>query len=411
MDIHVARQAVLNVKKQTVAYELLFREGSENAYPKDVDSKTATSRLILNHHLNTGLDEITGGKRALINFCGKGMMEGLPKLLPPTNVIIEILESATPTSELLSTCTELSKNGYRLALDDFKYHKEWDPFFKHIRLVKFDLTVMTCDEIERQLTTLKKVKHLKFLAEKVETEDDFEKCKALGFEFFQGYFFCKPEMMSHKDVASNYSLVLAVLTEIHKPHFSFDNLSPLFEMDLAMTYKLLKFINSGLFQLQEKVGSIKQALIYLGEGEARKFISLIAMAHIAQDKPPELVRMSIIRAKMAESIASHTKDASPDAGFLLGLFSLIDAILSKPMDDIALTLPVIDEIKEALLGYKNRLFQILQLIKAHESGSWYNTQRFANVVQIDENLMPGIYSNAVNWSNSYEQATERNKDK
>jgi EAL and modified HD-GYP domain-containing signal transduction protein len=158
------------------------------------------------------------------------------------------------------------------------------------------------------------------------------------------------------------------------------------------------------------VGSIKQALIYLGEGEARKFIALIATAHLAEGKPAELVRMSIIRAKMCESIAKRLDDYTPESSFLMGLFSLIDAILNKPMDDIAITLPVTDEIKEALLGYKNPMYQLLQLIKAYESGSWYNTQRFANVVQIDEKVLPGIYEEALNWSNSYEQSTAQTKN-
>lgn len=411
MDVFVARQAVLNVNKQTVAYELLFREGSDNVYPVGVESKTATSRLILNHHLNTGFDTVTGGKRALINFCDDGIIDKLPLSIPPKNVIIEILETANPTPELFEACVELHSKGYRLALDDFKYHPDWNKFLKYIRLVKFDLSVMDCLQIEKQITVLRKVKHLKFLAEKVETHEQFESCKAMGFQFFQGYFFCKPEMMSTKDVQSNHGVVLAILTEILKPQFSFERLTSLFEMDLALTYKLLKLINSGLFQLQEKVGSIKQALIYLGEAEARKFIALIATAHLAEGKPMELVKASIIRAKMSESIACRVNDCPPDSSFLLGLFSLIDAILSKPMDEIAIDLPVTDEIKEALLGYKNPLYQLLQLVKAYESGSWYNTQRFANVVRIDEAALPGIYQDAISWSNTYEQtAANANKE-
>ena len=212
-------------------------------------------------------------------------------------------------------------------------------------------------------------------------------------------------MMSGKDVSANYNIVVAILSEVLRPQFSFDRLTAHFELDVSLTYKLLKFINSSLFQLQEQVGSIKQALIYLGEEEARKFIALIATAHIAQEKPAELVRMSVVRARMCEIITGRTKAGDTDSGFLLGLFSLIDVILNKSMEDIVLSLPLMDEIKEALLGYKNSLFHIMQLIKAYESGSWYNTQRFANVVQIEEKVMPGIYQEALEWSASYETAT------
>ncbi|MCC2604406.1 EAL and HDOD domain-containing protein [Planctobacterium marinum] len=404
MDIFVARQAVLN-NKQTVAYELLFREGSDNAYPAGVESKTATSRLILNHHLNSGFAHITGGRKALINFCSEGIIEQLPALVAPEELIIEILEDAEPSDELLAACQILAEKGYRLALDDFSYNPAWDRFLPYIRLIKFDLQTLNYEQIQAQLSILKKHKKLKFLAEKVETQQEFEQCKSLGFEFFQGYFFCQPEMMSGKDVSANYNIVVAILSEVLRPQFSFDRLTAHFELDVSLTYKLLKFINSSLFQLQEQVGSIKQALIYLGEEEARKFIALIATAHIAQEKPAELVRMSVVRARMCEIITGRTKAGDTDSGFLLGLFSLIDVILNKSMEDIVLSLPLMDEIKEALLGYKNSLFHIMQLIKAYESGSWYNTQRFANVVQIEEKVLPGIYQEALEWSASYETAT------
>lgn len=406
MDIYVARQAVLNQKKQTVAYELLFREGSENAYPAGVESKTATSRLILNHHLNCGFAHITSGKKALINFCSDGIIEQLPALVAPEELIVEILEDAEPTDELLFACQELAEKGYRLALDDFSYDPAWDRFLKYIRLIKIDLQTLSCEQIEQQLKVLKKHKKIKFLAEKVETQQEFEQCSAMGFEFFQGYFFCKPEMVSGKDIKTNYSVVVAILSEVLRPQFSFDRLTEHFELDVSLTYKLLKFINSSLFQLQEQVGSIKQALIYLGEEEARKFIALIATAHIAQEKPAELVRMSVVRARMCEIITGRTKAGSTDSGFLLGLFSLIDVILNKSMEDIVLSLPLMDEIKEALLGYKNKLFHIMQLIKAYESGSWYNTQRYANVVQIEEKALPAIYQEALDWSASYETVSE-----
>ena len=406
MDIFVARQAVLNDKKQTVAYELLFREGSANVYPANVESNRATSRLILNHHLNIGFSHITSGKKALINFCNDGILNRLPAMVSPKDIIIEILEDAKPSEELLAACKELAEKGYKLALDDFTYSPEWDDYFQYIRLIKFDLTELSCAEIQQQLNILQPYKHLRFLAEKVETEQEFEQCRAMGFEFFQGYFFCKPEMMSAKDIGANYAVVVAVMAEVLRPQFSFDRLTEQFSLDMALTYKLLKFINSSLFQLQEKVGSIKQALIYLGEAEARKFIALIATAHLAEQKPAELVRMSVIRARMCEVIVSRTKAGSNDAGFLLGLFSLIDIILNKSMEDIVMALPLQDEIKEALLGYKNPLFHIMQLIKAYESGSWYNTQKFANVVQIEEKALPGIYQDAVSWSENYEATQE-----
>lgn len=406
MQVHVARQAILNRKKQTVAYELLFREGAANAFPKDTDSKVATSRLILNQHLNVGFSKITGGKRALINFCEKGIIDELPALLPNQEVIPEILEHATPGDALYCACQKLAENGYRLALDDFEYTPDWNRFFKYIRLIKFDIQVTPLDDVAPQMEALSQYKNIKFLAEKVETQEDFQRCMDMGFEFFQGYFFCKPEMIANRDISANYHVVMAVYSEILQPNISYDRLTASFELDVSLTYKLLKFINSAAFQLQENVSSIKQALIYLGEARARQFITLIATAHLAEGKPLELIKTSIIRAKMCELVAARTDDLPATAAFLLGLFSLVDAILDKPMEEIVASLPFDDEIKNALLGFKCPMYHLLSLVKAYESGSWYQSQRLANVVQISESLLPIFYKDALAWSETYEKATQ-----
>lgn len=404
MRVYAARQAILNRKKQSVAYELFFRDGTSNSFP-NIDSTAATSKLMLNQHFNVGFKNITRGKRALINFSEKSLIDQVPLMLPANDIVIEILEDVSPSDEVYNACREMFHKGYRFALDDFQYHGDWDRFMNFTRLIKFDIQKTPLNTLPNIITGIrKKYKQIKFLAEKVETHDEFMAAKALGIEFYQGYFFCKPEMVSQNDIDVSHQIVLAVYAEVLKPNMSYQRLTRLFEKDVSLTYKLLKFINSGVFELAEPMSSIKQCLVYLGEDRTRRFISLIATAHLGIIKPMELIRMSIIRARFCELVAEVCQKDLKDQAFLLGLFSLIDAILDRPMEDLVNSLPLVEEIRGALIGYNNELLHNLELVKAYESGSWYNTQKRARVLHIKQSALPELYNKAVAWSESFEDS-------
>lgn len=407
MKVYTARQAILNRKRHTVAYEFFFREGIENAFSGNVDSNVATSRLLSNHHLNVGLKTLANGKRALINFSEQGILERMPCLLPPNDIIVEVLEDVEPSDEVYEACRELFHQGYRMALDDFLYHKSWDRFINFTRLIKFDIHRTPLAEIASLIPQFKQRKGLKILAEKVETQEEFKQAMDMGFDFFQGYFFCKPEMLVNNEI--EHHMILIIYHEVLKPNFNYIKLSKYFEQDVGLSYKLLRFINSGLFKLRDPINSIKQALIYLGEEQARKFVCLVATAYIGKDKPLELIRMSIIRARFCEQIALKVNPANAENSFLVGLFSIIDALLDKPMEKLIPHLPLSDEVKDALLGNKNLLFFHLELVKSYELGSWYNMDKYANVVGINQDFLPAMYKNATKWSQTYESCGEPTK--
>jgi EAL and modified HD-GYP domain-containing signal transduction protein len=408
MKVYSARQAILNRKQQTVAYELFFRDGIENAFPKDVDSNVATSRLLLSQHFNVGLKTLTNGKRALVNFSEQGLLERMPSLLPPDDIIVEVLEDVEPSDEVYEACRELFHQGYRMALDDFLYHKSWDRFINFTRLIKFDIQRTPLAEIAPLIAKFKKRKGLKLLAEKVETREEFKQAMDLGFDYFQGYFFCKPEMFATTDIEAQHHIILLIYNEVLKPYFSYDKLAKYFSQDVALSYKLLKFINSGLFQPSQPIESIKQGIVYLGEDKARKFICLVATAHLGNNLPLELVRMSIIRARFCEQVAHHVNPKDANHAFLVGLFSLVDALLNKPMEQLIVNLPLNEDVRDALLGEKNTLFFQLELVKAYESASWYNTKKQANIVGIAENALPTMYQSASKWSETYENCGQPN---
>ncbi len=402
MDVFVARQAVFNKHNQVVAYELLFRDSAENTFP-NVEDKVATAKLICDNQLNQGLSYITGGRKALVNFGEQSLKERLADFLPTDKVVIEILENVTPDEEHYQLVSELFHKGFRLALDDFKYEPRWDKFLKLVRLIKFDLRHSSFEEIDQTMELLRKYPKIKYLAEKVETQDEYEQAKRRGFEFFQGYYFAKPQMVAQKDCSSRSPLVMAIYAEALRPNLNLNKLAEIFSQDTGLAYKLLRFINSGLFPLQERIDSIKQALVYLGEERVRRFVALIVTAHISHEKPLELTRLSSIRARFCELIAKRHFPALTNSAFLVGLFSLIDAMLDRPMDKIVDSLPFPEEIALALTGENNTLYYVLELVKAYESGSWWAMQKACQPLNIGDKELPSMHSSAITWSQMFDQ--------
>ncbi|SFD32963.1 EAL and HDOD domain-containing protein [Pseudoalteromonas denitrificans] len=400
MKVYTARQAIFNRKKHVVAYELLFRDGLSNAFP-NIESNQATAKLLLDSQFNQGIKVITSGKKALINFPEKALLDLLPSLLPPDQVIIEILEDVRPTEQVYEACKTLFHKGYKLALDDFVYSKPWLPFIKICRLIKIDIMETPLDTVAPLIEKLKQYKSLKLLAEKVETNDEFLQAKAMGFDYYQGYFFCKPEIIEQKDVDNSQAAILALYNEVLRKNMNYEKLASHFEHDTALSYKLLRFINSGLFSVKEEIGSLRQALVYLGEERVKKFVCMIITAHLAQSKPSELTELSIVRARFCELIAIKVSPGMSNNAFILGLFSLIDAILDKPMEDILLTLPISDNIKDALLGKNNILLNILEVEKAYEKASWWAMKKACEKLNLDEDSLAKYYTESISWANSY----------
>ncbi|AXV66975.1 MULTISPECIES: EAL and HDOD domain-containing protein [Pseudoalteromonas] len=402
MAVFVARQAVFNRRQQVVAYELLFRDSEKNSFP-NVSESTATARLIMENQLNLGTRHITSGKKALINIGPESLKLDLCAFLPTKDVVIELLETMEPTDENYAFCRELFHNNYKLALDDFVYQPEWDRFLKLVRLIKFDVKQTPFEEILPVVKKLKKHKKIKLLAEKLETADDFEKAYEMGFDFFQGYFFAKPTMIQQRDIDYNYALVLSIYAEVMRPDPDISEIAGLFSLDTALAYKLLRLINSGVFPIKSKIGSLKQALVYLGHERLKKFVSLIITAHSAQTKPAELTRLCVVRARFCELIAQRVAKQQTGEAFLTGLFSLLDAILDQPMEKLLERLPFPDEIHSALMQEKNILYYILETVKAYETGSWWALEQAVAFLTIESADLPKIYENAVNWSDSCRQ--------
>jgi EAL and modified HD-GYP domain-containing signal transduction protein len=400
LKVFVARQAIFNRKKQVVAYELLFRDGSSNSFPNIAEDK-ATAKLILDNQLNLGTRYLTSGKKALINIGPDSLKQELATFLPANDVILELFETIQPTKENYELVRSLFHQNYKLALDDFVYEPAWNPFLKLIRLIKFDVMQNPLPTIVPIVEELKQQKNIKLLAEKIETEEEYQLAKKMGFHFFQGYFFAKPRVIEETDIEFNYTIVMLIYTEVLKPNLNIAKIAVLFSQDTALAFKLLRLINSGVFPIKSKIESIRQALVYLGYERIKKFVGLIMTAHVAKTKPLELTRISIVRARFCELIGNKIKPDSGSSCFLVGLFSLLDAILDRPMEKLVVQLPFPDELQKALLGEANFHYYVLNIVKAYESGSWWKLQKACQYLNLNDECLPEFHASAILWADMY----------
>ncbi len=397
MYVHIARQPIFDAHKRLFAYELLFRQ-TLGLNLGELSGDRATTSLLSTTFLTEGIEKIAGNKPCFINFTKNLLVKEIANFFPKNKIVVEILEDVPPTEEVLEACRSLSQRGYLIALDDFIFNKNLLPLIELANIIKFDYRLSTLDEIERTLYRLGHYE-LKFLAEKIETYKEFEHASKMGFHYFQGYFFAKPEMVRMKEVSSIKTNQLRLLAEINKRHTTLDNLQKIIESDVAIAYKLLRYINSAYFSLLTKVDSIRQAIIYLGEREIRRFVSLVIISELATKKPLELLRLSLIRARFCELLAEDTHSET-DASelFLLGLFSLIDAILDTPMKLMMDKLPLSDEIKAALIGRKGPLMPFLQAVLAYEQGQPDECLQALLLLRVDPEKVYEMYLSAIKFS-------------
>ena len=397
-EIYVARQPIFTRNQEVFAYELLYRSGVNKFY-SNLNGDQASFEVITNSFLLIGLETLTRGKKAFINFTKNLLENDVATLLPNEAIVIEILQDIEPDKKILNACRKLKELGYYLALDDFCYNRKFLPLIDLVDIIKVDFLKTEKKEREAIIQRIGKPK-IHFLAEKVETREEFTQALEMGYSYFQGYFFSKPLILSGKDIPSFKIIYLKILQEINRQDLDYDRLEDYVKMDVSLSYKLLKFINSLSFGFRNEIRSIKQALVLLGQKELSKWLSLIALKGIGDNKPDELIITAICRARFCELIAPRVglKDRSSDL-FLMGMFSLIDAFLDRPLPDILAELPISDDIKLALSGSDGRFKDVYELILAYESGDWEQLQFKTALLELAEIDVRECYLNALEMSN------------
>lgn len=398
MAFFAARQPILDVNKQVYGYELLFRTSTDNVFP-DIDQEKATSKMIEGLQFDLGLDKISSGKYAFINFTEDSILKSYPSLLPKSQVVIEVLETVQPSADIYQALKELSEEGYVIALDDFIHSEEWEAFYAICKIVKVDC-LNTSDEELKEISKLKiRHPHIILLAEKVESYEEFKRYAQMGFDLFQGFFFSKPEVMKNVSMSSAQSLLSNLLNEVTKPEPNIKHVTALLEMDAGLSFKVLRYTQSPLFKRSKKIESIRQAVVMLGKVELERFVMLLFAASLGQDKPSELIKLSMHRAKFSEKLAglSNKKDKESSA-FLVGMLSLIDAMLDANIEELIGNMPLSETIKEALLVHKGWLANVILVCEIMEHGKWAKLDRACTILKVEYDDLVRAYDEAGVWA-------------
>ena len=395
MNVFLARQPILDRYDKLFGYELLFRDSEKNIYQSE-DGDKATIAVIKNSFVNIGIDKVTGGKKAFINFTENILKSDIFEVLTPQSVIIEILEDIEPTEEILELCKKLKAQGYTIALDDFVYSNKFRDLIEIVDIIKVDFQVTKGYE-RREVISQVNSPNIKFLAEKVETMEDFKEAVLLGYTYFQGYYFCKPTIISGKRISENMAVYMKLLQEITSDNFAIDSIEKLIKKDVSLSFKLLRLINSASYSFTSEIKSMKQAMALLGEKEIKKWLYLMVFRNMGQDKPEILIINSLTRARFAELIAiKFDQNLNSFNAYLLGMLSMIDLLLERSLEEILQELLIPIEVKDALNGIvNNRYSELLNLIIAYENGKWDEVSVISKRLNLDENCLPNAYYEAI----------------
>lgn len=395
--IYLARQPIFNIGLEVYAYEILFRNSATNA-AFIADGNKATSTLITNTFVEMGLEEIADNRIAFINLTRDFLVGRLPLPFGPGKVVLEILEDISADPESIAGTQALASSGFTLALDDFVISDQNKDLIPYASIIKVDIRPFDAHTLQQQVEKLKPYQ-VKLLAEKVETREEFTLCTTLGFELFQGYFFSKPTMFSGKQVPAGHLRVLEVLAKLQAPDCNLRELESLISYDVGISYKLLRIINSSYYNLNKRVESIQHALVILGLNTLKSWITVIALSSV-DDKPRELITMTLIRAKMCENLAGKF-GCKPDAAFIVGLFSLLDILLDQPLAYLMLNLPLAEDIVEGLMQRKGPAGELLNFVIEYEKADW--TLAGINLTHSDAVT---AYLDALQWTRKISQHLE-----
>lgn len=398
MEVFVARQPILDAEQRVYGYELLFRSGMENVFP-GTDPTLASTKVLTTSVLSIGLDVLTRGKPAFVNFTRAGLLGNDASFLPSDSAVVEIVEDVEADEEIVAACRRLRDLGYRLALDDFVYRDDIEPLLDLAAFVKIDFETTTPSE---RLTLVRRLKGraVSLIAEKVETEEQYREGLALGCSHFQGYFFSRPVVYRGQDLRGHRGSHVQLMHEASSDEIDFERLERIVKTDVSLSYKLLRYINAVSFGWKQRITSVRHALSLLGQEQVRRWALLVALSSLAERRPAELAVMSAVRGRLCEGLFTLGPRGSDRAldGFMLGMFSLMDAILELPVEQALAGVPVADDVRRALLGEPNHARRVLDAVIAYERGDWSALDAHVAGLGLAEDRLPRLYTEAVEWA-------------
>jgi EAL and modified HD-GYP domain-containing signal transduction protein len=393
-EVFVARQPIFDRNLHVAGYELLFR-GGDAASALVADPEGATASVVLNSFTEIGLERLVGAKPAWVNVSREFVLSGLASSMPPAVVGLEILEDELLDERFVLALIELKRQGYRLALDDFEYSVSAERLLTLVDLVKLDLIALGREGMAREVARLKPY-GMTVLAEKVESHEEHAYCAGLGCDLFQGFFFCRPELLHKRGIIANRASMLQVVAALQDPTVQLGQLERMIGRDVGLSFRLLRYINSAFFGLRFEISSIRQALALLGVENLRRWATLTVLASI-DGKPPELTATALVRAHFCEQAGEQLAGPRPGELFTLGLFSVIDALMDAPIDEVVGMIPFPSDMRDALIQRKGEKGKLLDCVTALEAGDFDRAQRLVRGAG-------DLYVEALVWANDAAQA-------
>jgi c-di-GMP-related signal transduction protein len=392
----VARQPIVDRKQQLYAYELLFRGGTANFF--DAYDGEAASRDVADNLFTSGPQVLTGGHLAFINCTREFLVNDYATLLPKQQTAIEVLETVEPDEEVVSALARLKQSGYLIVLDDFVFAERFRPFIDLADIIKVDF-LATPHITRSSFFDHIAPRHVRLLAEKIETYDVFEEALRAGYSYFQGYFFCRPQIVSGTSIPGYKLRYLDLLRAVVRPELDMREIERIIRSDVSLAYKLLRLVNSALLGLAGEVHSVGYALTLIGERQLKTWASVAALLTAAQQKPHELIRISLIRAKCSELLAQMVGRGFDDSDFfLMGLFSLMDAVLGRPMSEVIAQIALPEEARVALSGGDNLLRRACALLESYEKADWAAVTRDAARLGVTESAFFKAFLESEKWA-------------
>lgn len=392
----IGRQPILDRRLEVYGYELLFRSSLTNQANVQ-DREIASARVVVDGLLSFGLDELVGDRRAFINAGRAFLVEDMAWQLPPERIVVEILEDVPGDSEVIAAAERLVLAGIPVALDDFVFHEDRVPLLRCATIVKVDISMFDRAGLEAQVEALARYP-VELLAERVETADELETARDLGFTFFQGFFFARPTVIEGRRVSVERLAALRVLAILADDDAPLDRLVDALATDVKLSYQVLRIVNSAWYGLASPVHSLREAVLLLGRGRLRAWMSLIALSG-TRERSPELLSLALVRAKMCETLGATLSEQAPGVWFTAGLFSTLDLFFGGPLADVFSELPLSKDLVSAILSGTGRLGTALSAVRAFERAEW-------NQVRC-EHLTPGdftaAYRMALQWAREWQQ--------
>ena len=399
MDVFLARQPIFDRNNRIFGYEILYRDGTKNAFSPEADQDFASGNALTRCFLNFGLSSLTNGTRAFVNFTSEFLKNDIATIFPKEQLVVEILETVKVDDGIIAACTALKNAGYTLAIDDFTVQPGYDRLIPLADIIKVDFKQSPPDE-QRAIVRRYARNGLRFLAEKVETIEEHRRALAVGYDYFQGYFYARPEMNRTKKILPFAHTRQMLMQCLNEPTPDFDEITRLIESDLAFSYEILRLVNSAYFAQRIPVTSVRRAVVMLGLEELRKWMYIIFLTDVEKGKPSEIVLTSMVRGRFMENLAgSAGRPGFRHTAMTVGMFSLLDVLLECSMEEAIESMNFSDEVRHVLCGNTTEGFlaQCYQTVLSYEQGLWAKAVEMAECMGISADMLQSAYMDALQW--------------